>query len=283
MCLALVLALLGVSYIGPTPDSTRASTTTAISLTPVFEDSFEADTGWMMFEEPVGGSSCYGREIGSVTRRMDAAYHGSSSLLVWANQARSPKSNHVIAYKQFSNGGQIGTWRYQTHAYIAPGTANSGQTGPEFSMQNTRHAASGEFKTATAGIQYIANSAPSEHGQWSVWHAVTPGIADWHPFITQTLDAGTWYTLTLEADYDNNIYRSFSLQGGGLDLLMDLSTYHIAEENKSFTEEAFVLTVEAENRWNNCGTAGLFDYQLYYDLVELESNVKSVFLPIILK
>ena len=278
----LALAFLGMNYHGTSQDVVHELAGTLGFLTPVFEDDFETDSGWMKFEEIVGGSPCYSSNIGSVTRTMDVAYYGSYSLLVWVNQARSTKSNHVIAYKQYSNRGQFGIWRYQIHAYIPLGTVNSGQTGPEFSMQNTRETISDQSKTATAGIQYVANITPEEQGQWNVWREVAPGIANWHPFITRTLQANTWYTLTVEADYSNNSYRTFSLQGGGLDMSVDLSAYRIAEENKSFAE-AFVITVEAENRWNNCGSDGIFDYQIYYDLAKLESNVKSTFLPVVSK
>ena len=99
--------------------------------------------------------------------------------------------------------------------------------------------------------------------------------------MTQPLTTSVWYTLTVEADYSNNLYRSFSLQGGGLDLSLDLSTYPIAQEKKSFTEEAFVITLESENRWNNCGSAGAYDYQVYYDQVTLTQYRTRVFLPMI--
>ena len=37
-----------------------------------------------------------------------------------------------------------------------------------------------------------------------------------------------------------------------------------------FNEQAFELTLESENLFNNCGTAGSFDYKIYYDNVTLE-------------
>ena len=248
----------------------------AASPITVFEDSFEIDTNWQIFEEIVGGNSCYGSGIGSVTRSTDVAYDGLYSLLVWSNQALSTKSNHVIGYKRYSDFGQQGIWRYEVLAYISPTTANTGQTGPEFSMQNTKPTATNSFSTSIAGIQYIANPY-SETAQWKVWDN-----GSWTTFMTRTLQAGLWYTLTLEANFSNNTYRSFSVEGAGPDLLADLSSYHIAEESRGFGE-AFVITLESENLWNNCGTAGNFEYKVYYDKVTLTQDVARVFLPMIMK
>ncbi|MCB9098388.1 MAG: hypothetical protein H6632_02525 [Anaerolineales bacterium] len=235
-----------------------------------------------MFEEIVGGNSCYGSGVGSVARSTNVAYQGTHSLLVWANQASSTKSNHLIGYKNYPNTHQTDIWRYQVHAYIALATENSGQTGPEFSLQNTRQIASGQFRTSTAGIQYAANPFSSDKDNWQVWREVTPGIAGWHTFMNQPITAGEWYTLTLEADFIDNHYNTFSIQGGGLDQLIDLSAYSIAAEDK-FTEEAFVITLESENLWNNCGKDGAYDYKVYYDQVSLLRPAVTLYLPIILK
>ena len=281
---ALIFVFFAIGYGRFAQPSTLKHMAIYRTLTPVlvFTDSFETETNWMSFEEIVGGNTCYGSGIGSVARSMDVAYEGSYSLLVWANQALSTKSNHVIGYKKYSDTGQTGILRYQIHAYIAPSTENSGETGPEFSMQNTRQVAPNEFRTSTAGIQYMANSSSPEADNWKVWREVAPGIADWHTFMNQPITAGVWYTLTLEANYINNRYNSFSIQGGGLDQMVDLSPYNIAAENK-FTEEAFVITLESENRWNNCGTAGVYEYKVYYDQVSLTQQVATVYLPVILK
>jgi hypothetical protein len=280
---ALIFVLFAICYDGFTQSSIFKPMTMSQTLpVPVFTDGFETETNWMLFEEIVGGNTCYGSGIGSVARSMDVAYEGSYSLSVWANQTRSTKSNHLIGYKKYSDLGQMGILRYEIHSYIAPTTANSGETGPEFSMQNTRQIAPGEFRTSTAGIQYVANSSSSEADNWKVWREVTPGVAGWHTFMNQPLQAGVWYTLTVEADYNNNYYQSFSIQGGGLNLSTDLSTYRIAEEGK-FNEQAFVITLESENRWNNCGTAGVYDYQVYYDQVTLTQQLAKVYLPVILK
>ncbi len=140
-----------------------------------FRDDFETSPGWGIFEEIVGSSLCYGSGIGEVARATDVAFEGSYSLRLWANKTLSPKSNHVIAQKQVSSSGQTGRLRYQLYAYIAPETATSGETGPEFSMQNTREISPGQFRTATAGIQYRANPSSSLYRTWAIWAEVGPG------------------------------------------------------------------------------------------------------------
>ncbi|MBK8900255.1 MAG: hypothetical protein IPM53_03645 [Anaerolineaceae bacterium] len=138
-----------------------------------------------------------------------------------------------------------------------------------------------EFRTSTAGIQYWANPDLPVPGRWAVWHEVSEGVAEWQEFATQELDAGKWYTMTIVANYDANRYIQFTLQGNGVDLAVDLSGYHIAEEAK-FGEEAFWITLESENLWNNCGTAGDFEYKVNYDLIKLQQRIQ-IFLPILMK
>jgi hypothetical protein len=159
-----------------------------------FRDNFETPSGWGIFEEIVGGSSCYGDGIGEVARATDVASEGATSLRVWANKTLSPKSNHVIAQKRVSSSGQTGRLRYQLSAYVAPETATSGETGPEFSMQNTRMTSPGQFRTSTAGIQYRANRFSPLYQSWAIWAEVAPGQADWLTFMTtDALRPGAWY------------------------------------------------------------------------------------------
>ena len=237
-----------------------------------FMDDFETNQGWGIFEEIVGGSSCYGAGIGEVARTTDVDFEGSYSLRVWANKALSPKSNHVIGQKQISTTGLNGRFRYQLYAFIAPETANTGQTGPEFSMQNTRQVSPGQYRTTTAGIQYRANPFDTaNYGSWAIWaEGLTPGVAGWQVFRTNTLlQAGEWYYMAIEADYSTNRYVRFWVRGPGVHLSLDVSGYRIAQETK-FTQEAFWLTLESENLFNNCGTAGNFQYKVYYDDVKLK-------------
>jgi hypothetical protein len=222
-----------------------------------------------MFEEIVNGSPCYGTGIGEVARSTDVAFDGVHSLRVWANKARSLKSNHVIGQKKFSSAGLNGKLVYSVVAYVAPETANSGETGPEFSMQNTRQIALNQFRTATAGIQYRANPFSPLHATWAVWAQLAPGVANWVTFTRTTpLVAGAWYAIAVEADYTTNQYLRFAIYGPGVNLLLDMSSYQIAQEAK-FNEEAFWLTLEDENLFNNCGTAGSYNYKVYYDDVAL--------------
>ena len=139
-------------------------------------------------------------------------------------------------------------------------------------MQNTREITPGEFRTTTAGIQYQANPFSTE-GNWAIWTEQSPGVAGWEVFTTQQLTPGTWYKIILKADFVINKYIRLIIRGGKgaakINLSIDLSGYQIAQEEK-FSEEAFWLTLECENLFNNCGAAGVFDYQVYYDNVRLK-------------
>lgn len=168
--------------------------------------------------------------------------------------------------------GQTGRLRYELSAYIAPETYSGGQTGPEFSLQNTCEVLPGQFRTSTAGVQYIAspyiNANPAKRN-WAIWAEVAPGQAAWQPLLeTDALRPGEWYSLQVEADYTANRYVRFSIHGPGIHLSRDLSDYRIAQEPK-FSEQAFWLTLEGENLYNNYGTAGTFTYKMYYDDVTL--------------
>jgi len=240
-----------------------------------FIDKFEKDKGWGIFEEIVGGSVCYGDNIGEVIRSTDVPFKGAYSLRVWANKAQSTKSNHVIGQNKISETGHTGKWRYSVRAYIPENnsaTGTAGETGPEISMQNTREISPGEFRTTTAGIQYQANPFSTE-GNWAIWSEQSPGVAGWQVFTTQRLVPGTWYKIVLKADFVINKYIRLIISGGKgadrINLSIDLSEYQIAQEEK-FSEEAFWLTLESENLFNNCGTAGVFDYKVYYDNVRLK-------------
>lgn len=74
--------------------------------------------------------------------------------------------------------------------------------------------------------------------------------------------------MAVEVDYTTNQYRRFWLRGPRIHLSQELSAYQIAQEVK-FTEQAFWLTLESENLYNNCGTAGSFHHKVYYDDVTL--------------
>ena len=122
-----------------------------------------------------------------MSRSTDFALDGRHSFRVWSNKFRSPKSNHVIGANKVASSGRTGKWRYQAYAMIPAETARTGQTGPEFSMQNTRQIAPGQFRTMIAGIQYQAS--PYLPPNWAIWREVAPGQASWFPFLKQPLAA----------------------------------------------------------------------------------------------
>jgi hypothetical protein len=254
----------------PTSANTATSTPTGTALTQLYADDFETDQGWEMFEEVVGGSPCYGTGLGEVVRSTDVAFQGSYSLRVWANKKLSTLSNHVSGQKKVLTAGQARRLLYQVSAYIPPDATTTGQTGPEFSMQNTRELSPAVFTTFTAGLQDVVN--PYIPTVWQVWTDTgsTPGQPTWIPLVNQPplLQPGAWYILTLEADYSTNTYVQFSIAGNGVVWSSDLSAYAIAPELKGFSEEALWLTMEAENLYS-CNAPGIFDYRVYYDLLGL--------------
>lgn len=263
----------------------------------LFEDRFETDQGWEKFEEIVDCPfpytpeclmrSCYYDQSipvrGEVSRSPEYPFDGSYSLRVWANKGNvSNKYNHVIAQKRLLRSGLTGRLFYSMRAYIPDG-ANDGETGPEFSMQNTRRV-DGQFLTTTAGIQYVPPimlSTFTRPAKWNVWTATnTLGRADWTK-LTEIgdlrLTPGQWYYLAIEADYTTNRYVRFYLwDGPSLQLSVDMSAYSIVQERK-FNEEAFWLTLEAQNISrcrpqppNPCNCPGApFNYRVYYDRVQL--------------
>lgn len=260
------------------------------TVTKDFEDGFETNLEWGRCDElvdlgrcfqdkPPGDpdSSCYSGDIGDSFRSMDVAYEGDYSLLVWPNMSETTKSNHIIAQQRLSYSGRDDAFRYEFYSYIAPDTETEGETGPEFSMQNTRMIQADVYKTTIAGIQYISNPTSNNFAKWQVWREdpSDPGTAGWEDCMTQPLQSGEWYLLALEADFITNRYIRLIIRGAGLNLEIDLSQYIIAEENK-FEEEAFWLTLEGENRSNNCGASGVFDYKIYYDNVQLKRIVPEI-------
>jgi len=238
-------------------------------LSLLFANGCEAGSTWGFFEELVEPNpSCYTSGIGNVACVTAAAAAGTRSLQVSANPgATISKSNHVIAQQHLLSTGLSGIVRYDADVYIPSATATTGQTGPELSMQNTRQVSSGQFTTSTAGIQYAANSADPNGGRWGVWAQVSPGVAAWQFSSTRAfpLSPDTLYHLTMVANFDTNRYESLAIAGGGSTTTFALGGVPIAAEPNKFTEEAFWITAEAENRWSNCGSAAATEYRLYYD------------------
>jgi hypothetical protein len=232
-----------------------------------FADSFEDDKGWFLFEEIVGENPCYAKGIGEMGFSTERAFSGKRSLRLWANKTGSDKSNHLIAVKRMGNTGWSGKWTYSVHVYIPP-NAESYQTGPEISIQNTRRHPSGDFLTHTAAIQYQANHFLERTGAWAVWREKSPGVAAWESIFDHPLKPATWYRLSLEVDYDNNRYGWFTVEGAGAKQSVDLSNVVMAGE-KRYLEEAFAITLEGENLWSNCGTVGSYQQQFFYDDITL--------------
>ncbi len=230
-----------------------------------FHDQFETDEGWTVFEEIVGG--CYGSGIAEVSRSTAEARSGRWSLLVEANAADSPKSNHVLAQKKLNATGLDGRVRYELAAFIDPASARTSQTGPEWSMQNTREIASGVHRTEIAGLQYVAN--PYLDPTWNLWTEVSPGVAAWKPLLVQPLSPGRWYKFALVVDFDAHRYVRLVVSGPDVEMNLDLSDWPIAQEAR-FHESAFWLTLEGENLWYDCEEAQTsYSSKIHYDDVKL--------------
>lgn len=234
-----------------------------------FRDGLEGTSNWILFEEQVAGSACYGTGIGTVGPSAEEAWSGGRSLQLWANQKQTRKSNHLIAVNRLGNRGRQGRWTYSAWAYVAPSVLPY-QTGPEISIQNTRRTGPGQFVTHTAAVQYLANENRKQG--WSVWKRNAKGDAAWEPLFDYDIARGKWYRLALEVDYDRNRYGWFTIEGPDGAHTVDLSATELAPQKKH-DEEAFAITLEAENHWNNCGETGAFDARVYYDDISLVPTV----------
>ncbi len=234
-----------------------------------FSDGFETDTGWGQFEELTNG--CADRCIGSEMVSNERALSGEQSLLLWANEAQTSSTNHLLANKKLFDEGQSGTWLYEVNALIDEETGNEGQVGPELSMQNTTRRSDDLFVTRTAGVQYQSN--PTLPPSWAIWTLVddAPGWL-WLPQPTPTLQPGEWYSISLEVDFDLDEYVALRLgtwgdgeSGAPQEMTsIDLSGIPLPPEVGKFGEEAFWLTLEAENQYNGCSDE-TWDYRVFYD------------------
>ncbi len=233
-----------------------------------FRDSFEDDRGWFLFEELVGGSPCYGAGAGSMTRTAERAYMGRRSLQLWANEKGTRKGNHLIAVKRLGDKGRGGRWVYTAHVFV-PDDGKPYQTGPEISVQNTRREADGRHLTYSAAVQYQANPNTQHAGAWAVWRKTGGGKPGWEKAFVRPIAKEQWYKLTLEFDFDWNRYGWFSVESEREKWSVDLSEMEIAGQAKH-DEEAFAVTLEGENFWNNCGETGVFRQRFFYDDVSLE-------------
>ena len=237
----------------------------------LYVDHFETVQNWTIFEELVAGDTCYGDNIGEVTRSTDIAHEGSTSLRVWSNKNATLKSNHVIAAHHISNTeGITGRLRVGMWAYCAT-TIGLTQSGPEFSLQSTR-LVGGQNLTYIAGIQYIGNQWITN--KWNIWHNGVWKAIQFSEFGA-TLTNNTWYYLELEFDMTTNRYIAFKIQGGGLNQTLDLtqnfqnatSGFLMGAEARNWTPSYFV-TAESENLWTTCSQ--IYENKIYYDEVKVE-------------
>jgi hypothetical protein len=235
-------------------------------------DDFEDGLQWDIFEEIV--NACYSDNLGYVAIESTAGYNGSNGLCVAANSNLSDYSSHIISgYTPFS--GVSGRWKYSLYAKLPADYAETSQIGPEFSVQNTRSAPDSSTYTSIAGIQHVASKYIAE--KWNIWIETAQNVATWQHLndsrwdIIPVLIVGHWYHHILEIDFEIDEYVSLTVVD--LEPGATTSTYtanlvglKIAAELRGWSS-ACVLTLEAENLYNNCGTAGPFQSKMYYDVI----------------
>lgn len=211
-----------------------------------------SSVGFGKFEEPI--NACYATNAGSVAL-------AGGALEIRANMGLIPYSNHVIAQHLIASNGVGGIVTYDLDFYIDADENDNlsyPQTGPEFSIQNTRLIA-GVYRTQTMALQYVAN--PWASG-WNVWSG-----AAWVATYGPTLTPRTWYHATLVADMDASVYVSANVG----EFYFPVEGVSIAREAK-WNESAFWVTVEAENLWANaCGGSGdyILSARVLYDNVSV--------------
>eukprot|EP00602_Paraphysomonas_sp_CaronLab_P008619 CAMPEP_0185034398 /NCGR_PEP_ID=MMETSP1103-20130426/24262_1 /TAXON_ID=36769 /ORGANISM="Paraphysomonas bandaiensis, Strain Caron Lab Isolate" /LENGTH=689 /DNA_ID=CAMNT_0027571043 /DNA_START=260 /DNA_END=2329 /DNA_ORIENTATION=+ len=198
-----------------------------------------------------------------------ASYEGSNGIVLWSNANHSLYSNHLIAGRKVFSGVD-GVWQYSVYAKLPKEYEFSSQVGPEFSIQNTRDDGTGTTYTTIGGIQNIASTYIPD--KWNIWVESSPNIAVWQVLPNSLWDtvpvvsADTWYNLVLTVDFDSNEYISLTVAEADNSEIhsANLTGIKIASELRSF-DPATVLTVEAENLYNNCGSAGSFESKMFYD------------------
>ncbi len=246
----------------------------------IFEDGFEVfDPNWGFVEEIVDTMWYRDDTLGNANRVMENPKDGMYSFKVWANQKDSLCSNHVIGGYKLADNGILGNFVYSMDAYV-PATSNTGQTGPEFSVQSTRETC-GQKLTYIAGVQYVESPFDAAGkivgSRWNIWHNGT-----WITLLPDTLPKGKWYHFELEFDYDANRYLRFAASGAGHNFTLDLTRpaaqaphgYQILGESKCF-QPALEITLEAENLFTACVRAT--QYCVYYDNVQLKKRMVARF------
>lgn len=260
----------------------------------MYTDNFEVPTTWTLFEELV--TNCYGDGVGTLDVASGAAaYEGHGGALLHSNKNRSAFSNHLIAGKNVSNGAYDRLVKYDVHAMLPIEYDLTSQVGPEFSIQNTRTGPGDGTTTAIAGMQHIASRYIPD--KWNIWVESAPGVATWMVLPSSvwdagggepTITAGAWWHFSLLVDFETNQYVSMTAQLAGYTYeessdtgryplyTANLTGYVIALEPRGFAT-ATVITLEAENMFNNCGAqaetgadAQVFESQMYYDRVRYE-------------
>ena len=266
----------------------------------VLSDSFENGLSWSKFEEAVVGNACAATTVGDVSVVPLGGPGDGLGLRVFANAAGSLKASHVIAQKRLLDVGPYGVWTLSAWVRVDAEAIVDTQTGPEFSLQNTRpiglEGDAQQWRTLTAGVQYIGSQYDSNQG-WRVWGIAGPGLiadsetAAWINLDEPLrLDVSGWYELTLSVDYDALTYDTLTVRHENdaeptvvlLDAVEDGQPVprRIAREDKQFSEAALWATLEAESLYD-CDEQTSFQHSAWqnaaiYDDVQIEQIVGVV-------
>lgn len=238
-----------------------------------FLDDFEIDRGWLqgVSEEIVNvNAECYDTGISEVLLSTNVKHSGLSSLRVTANQEGTTQSDHVIVGNELLDAGQKGKIGFRVKVLLPSSTADSGQTGPEISIQNTLTSQEGGTSTFVAALQHLTNpfEEQSRRNGWAIWTSERSGQPPgWVIIANRELKRDQWYTIELLADFDTNTYTRFSVVGDGLNWAVPLQSRNIRPESRDF-QPAFVVTLEAENL-SSCNSPQVTKNTVYYDDVEL--------------
>lgn len=289
---------------------------------PKVDDCNEGDLGWLGQDEHIGADYCLDPDPNdglSHCGRVElyaspSAYQGGNVLRVSANDAgvnAATPNNHVIAYRRVADTFVTGWWRYRFAARIPPmrpdpmpvpppakGTFTGlGQTGPEFSLQNSRFEVFsilgpdiGEVRLISyiCGLQYIATpydppgaEEPAE-GEWNIW--VRDGLSErayWQrlprDLLYLKLARDKWYHFEFTVNFTTMRYGRFVIREGSATgpilKTVDLSGYAVFGEWKWKDPpllQKFEMSLEVEDYYNAPANPSVEQYEVHYDCAQLD-------------
>lgn len=230
---------------------------------------FEDSVVWQKDDEIIDPASY--AATGLLTLQPGSARTGGHGLELLANGLAQPKSNNLIAFHRAAETSVDGLWRFSFWFRLPDDPTFEGQAAPTFTFQNTRftNGPGSPTRTAEAGFQYWINPYDRRHYQkWGVWVNGSWRVVSWGP----RLDLGVWYRVTFVVDFTQDLYRQLIIEAPGdpafTTVRRTLNHRIPSVQKQDFDDDAFVISVEAENLWT--GGARVTRYRLDVDDVVLE-------------